>query len=319
MTRTKAGSGRKRFDVYQAVTDQIVAQLEQGVVPWKKSWEGGPAGAPANALSKRPYSNVNRLNLLLRSMHSGYTTNLWCTYNQAVEKGWQVRKGEHGAMIVLFKPVRKDGPDTDPEQRQDNGNVFWLARAYTVFNLAQMDGVADDLTGVTQAHDWEPSRIVDDLITASGAEIVHAPGLTPAYDPSTGQIRMPPRAYFFSMEDYAATVMHELAHWTGHPDRLDRHQEATREGYAKEELRAEIASAMLSSAIGLNGSVMDHAGYLAGYLSVLQSDKHEIFRAARDASGIADYIMQFAPSDIDTQDDLETPDDDGQDAAVMAM
>lgn len=284
-------------DLYQSVTDRIVAALETGAPPWVRPWSTITEAIPINAKARRPYRGINFALLSMEASAHGYPVSRWLTYRQALELGGQVRRGEHGTTVVFWQ-LRRVGvtaetfPD-DGEAPSLADKVYPLLRAYTVFNVAQVDGLPASYTETSLAA-WEPEAKAEELLLMSGAEIRHG-GAKAFYRPSTDEIQMPPRAAFASATGYYNTALHELTHWTGHDTRCNR-QLVGRFGdaaYAAEELIAEMGSAYLCAHCRLDGELR-HAGYLASWLKVLRSDKRAIFTAAAQAQRAADYLLRLA-------------------------
>jgi len=200
---------------------------------------------PVNAASRRPYRGVNALLLALEATSHGYPLNRWLTYRQAAELGGQVRRGERGTTVVLWR-LRKVAAtaETYPEPQDPDlhERVIPLLRAFTVFNLAQVDGVPAALQTV-ERHDWEPEARAEELLGASGATIRHG-GSRAFYRPGDDEIHLPPPSAFPEAVGYYATALHELTHWTSHPSRCNRQlgQRFGDDAYAAEELIAETGS-----------------------------------------------------------------------------
>jgi len=317
--RKGAGAGKKGKhergaprDHYQEVTDQIISAIEAGAEPWRCEWDNTPRW-PMNPVTGKPYHGINVMLLLSQ----GYQENRWCSYKTAQAQGWQVRGGESGSKIYFYKRLTKETGELsatgEPEVR-----VIPLLRSYSVFNLAQMDGAPElETTGRGEKLLSSETRdICEEIIEACGADIVH--GFRRAgYSPSEDRIYMPDRESFSSDAEYYTTLLHEIAHWSGHESRLAREFGPSRDSdeYAREELRAEMASAMMAMRLALPGSVDGHAGYVDHYLQVLRNDKKEIFRASRDAERMARYVLSFHP---DFREEFEAEHRDQMTAAVAA-
>lgn len=280
-------------DLYALVTERIVAALEAGTPPWIRPWSGGSDcdPTPANATSLRPYRGINVLLLNLQAMSQGYGQNRWLTFQQALSIGACVRRGEHGTPIVFFK-MHEVGDATVAANDDAARRVVPLLRSFTVFNVAQVDGLPEALAEpVAEPGSWEPLEEADNILALSGAEIRHG-GSRAFYMPSEDLIQLPPHAAFASATDYYATALHELTHWTGHPSRCNRPL-GKRHGisaYGFEELVAEMGAAFLSNHCRLPGR-LQHASYIASWLEALRNDKRLIFTAASQAQKAADYLL----------------------------
>ncbi len=270
-------------DIYDEVTKKIIADLENGAVPWVKPWKGGNGGImPINAATRTGYSGINILILWATREEQGYPTPEWMTFKQAKAKGASVRKGEKGTHVVFAKP------HTFSEGEDDERKMF-MHKVFVVFNVAQIDGLIKE--------DEAETIILDDavqkFIAATLADIRVGADVA-AFIPSQDFIKMPPVSAFKDVESYYATNFHELGHWTGHESRLNRNL-TTRfgtEAYAAEELVAELTSAFLCAELGVHGELR-HAGYIDNWLTLLRSDPKAIFTAASKASQAAHYLRSF--------------------------
>ena len=291
-----------RKDLYSEVTDNIIAELEQGRAPWVQPWGGvegaTPLGLPENGATGRRYSGINILLLWGAAIEQSRSCQTWLTFKQALSLGGCVRKGERGTTVVYadrFTP--KAERERVRETGESPGTVPFLKR-YTVFNADQCDGLPEDLTA--NAPDLPEREIIpraEALITATGADF-RIGGDRAYYVPSRDFIQVPPQPAFFDQINYYRTCFHELGHWTGHPKRLARDLKGAfgTKDYAREELVAELASAFICADQSIAPTVR-HTDYIASWLEVLREDKRAIFRAASLASKAADYILAYAAPD----------------------
>lgn len=279
-----------RIDVYQSVTDRIVASLEKGVVPWKRPWVGG---GPINVRSGRPYRGVNIFLLGI----SEYGDPRWGTYKAIREAGGNVRKGEKATWIILWKPVQKrDGKNGDD---QAAGESYLLLRSYAVFNAEQADG----LPAFKAEYEHQPieraQMIVDGFVSAPA--VLFGGGVA-SYSPSKDLVRCPQMGQFVTREGYYSTLYHELVHSTGHESRLKRLEPALfgTDPYAREELVAEMGAAMLCGIAGINNEDQS-AGYVDHWLGRIRDDKKFVVQAAAQAQKAADLILgtTFEPEQSD--------------------
>jgi len=287
--------------LYQEVTDRIVAELETGAAPWLKPWKtsvaNGTSLLPSNAVTGRQYHGINIPILWHQAGERGYPTHQWLTFNQAKEKGANVRKGEKATQVVFTKKLRIKDQETEEEKQ------ISMLRGYFVFNAAQVEGLPVGETTVSPPLDQERRQSrVDAFIAATHADIRHG-GNEAAYMPALDYIVMPPFGAFRASEGYYATNLHELGHWSGNESRLDRNLEGrfgTR-SYAAEELVAELTSAFLCAHLGITGELR-HAGYLSKWVDLLKADDRAIFTAAAKAQQAADYLRAFSE---EANDDAE--------------
>ena len=292
-------------DYIQIVADGLIKQLKQGRAPFQKAWTPGTAILPHNPKTGTVYSGANALWLMALSESKGYEDKRWLTYRQATEVGAQVQKGEKGAAIQYWQwseSRTRIGPDGRPLRDSEGDPVRETVRLdrprvknFVVFNAEQISGLPPAKERAT-APVWERQAAAESILDKSGASIRHLAGDRAYYKRGSDQITLPERVQFQTADDYYATALHELAHWTGHPDRLDREVGAHPFGspeYAKEELRAEIASLMLGDQLSIGHDPGKHASYVGSWIKALEEDPREIFRAAAEASKITKYVMSF--------------------------
>lgn len=285
-------------DVYTRVTSQIIAELEKGVRPWVKPWKAEhPAGRITRPLryNGEPYRSINILLLWCEAMEKGYSAPLWMTYLQAQEFNAHVLRGEHGSMVVFADRFTKTERD---ETGQDVERQIPFLKAYTVFNVEQIDGLPERFyaTPVNPLPEASRIEVVDRFMKATGASIRHG-GNEAYYAPTPDHIQLPPFEAFRDAESYCATGLHELIHWTRHASRLDRdfgRQKFGDAGYAREELVAELGAAFLCADFGIAAEVRDdHAAYLGYWLKVLTEDKRAIFQAAAHAQRACEFLQHL--------------------------
>ena len=288
-----------REDVYSRVTARIVADLEQGARPWLKPWSvthtAGRITRPLRA-NGQAYRGMNVLLLWGEAVANGYAAPIWMTYKQAQELGAQVRKGERGSLVVYANSVTKTETDTQGDEHERS---IPFMKGYTVFNVEQVEG----LPARYYAQPTQPLPSVQRIesaerFAASTRAAIRHGGNRAFYAPARDFVQMPPFEAFKDAESYYATLTHELTHWTGHASRCAREFEKGHrfgsEGYAFEELVAELGAAFLCADLGITPEVRDdHAAYLASWLKVLKQDKRAIFSAAAHAQRAADYLLNL--------------------------
>jgi antirestriction protein ArdC len=277
-------------DVHQEVTDRIVAAIERGTLPWQCDWLQG--GLPRRATGEQ-YRGINLLLLGMVAADRGYASPTWVTFNQAKALGGCVRKGERGSPVVFFKRLEKT--ETAADGSEEVRGIPML-RAYTVFNVDQVDGLPTGY-GAPAPIALEPKArdlAAEAALRSSGADIREDGGTRAYYSRRDDTIHLPAFDRFKDTGGFLATMTHELVHWTGAPSRLDR-TKGERFGdaaYAFEELVAEIGAAFTCARLGVAGDhIESHAAYVANWLTVFRDDKRAIFRAAALAQSAADRIL----------------------------
>jgi putative DNA primase/helicase len=286
-----------KSDFAKRLANKLIEQLKAGTAPWQQPWEAGQMASPYNPTTGNRYRGVN----ILALMATDFADPRWMTYKQAQAQAWQVRAGEKGTQIQhwVWEEARpRLGKDGKPELDNDGKPIKDMVRlsrpkvlVAAVFNAEQIDGIPD----LEPARDvgWDPLEKAERLLGASQAKIQHSQGGGAFYRPSTDTIHLPSRKQFEKAAGYYAVALHELGHSTGHPDRLNRdltHPFGS-EGYAREELRAEIASLILGSEVGLGYDPGQHAGYVDHWVQILTDTPTEILYAAADAEKISEYVL----------------------------
>jgi antirestriction protein ArdC len=288
---------KKQFsDVYQIVTDKIVAMLEKGTIPWRKVWktEAGRVQMPMNLVSKRPYRGINVWMLAA----AGYQSPYWVSYKQAMKLGGNVRAGEQSTLAVFWKRDEIEDKKTGETKR-----VF-LLRYYRVFNVEQCDGLEKHLPKVEKpkgkVKKFNPIAEADKIVEGmpKRPKIEHN-GSAACYSPMFDRVKMPVKESFDNPQGYYATLFHELAHSTGHESREGRFaglkedaKQFGSEPYAKEELIAEMGAAFLCAISGIDNATVDNsAAYIKGWLKALKDDHKLVVHAAAAAHRAADFIL----------------------------
>ena len=294
MTTKRTPSG-ERADIYTRITNAIVAQLETGTRPWAKPWNAehlaGRITRPLRANGK-PYRGINVVMLWMAAEAKGYAAPIWMTYRQAAELGGQVRKGEHGTAVAYADKFRKTATADSGEEVERE--IFFM-KHYTVFNVEQVDGLPPHFyaTAAPQISPLAKREQAEAFFASLGANVRHG-GNRAFYAIEPDFVQMPPFESFRDAESYYATLGHECIHWTRHPSRLAREFGRKRwgdEGYAQEELVAEMGAAFLAADLGLYLEPReDHASYIASWLDVLKKDKKAVFIAASHAQRAVDFL-----------------------------
>lgn len=277
----------------KAVTERLIGMLESGTAPWQKPWDAGIAAMnrPHN-FNGRPYHGVNALMLWCTAIDKGYEDPRWLTFKQVNNLGGHVNKGEKAQIVEYWQWEKEvENPETGEKEKVplEHPKVYRAA----VFN-------ADQCTGLPklrrQAQKWSPVERAENIIAANGVPVTHNTDGSAFYSPGGDFICLPPRESFATVDAYYSTLLHEVGHSTGHPTRLNREfgGQFGSEGYAREELRAELASTFLCGELGIatTGSDEQHAAYVKSWVSALKNDYNEIFRAAADAEKICNYLYE---------------------------
>lgn len=302
---TKKKTWKKKSSSAPSYTDEmasrIVKALEEGVAPWVKPWAPGApkANLPYNPTTKKHYQGMNAISL----MSTMYSDTRWLTFKQALSLDAAVRKGEKGTRIQYWsfektvdkldssgKPIIDSlGNKVTENIRLDNPRAFYA----TVFNAEQIDNMPEDDRNPDNTVYFADVDKAERLVAGTGANVVHVFGDHAIYSVTKDKITMPEKSQFILAEEYYATLLHELGHWTGHPSRLDRDMSGDQHSreYAVEELRAEIASFLLCSELGLGHDPGPHMSYIGHWVEGIKNDPMVIFKATADAEKIRKFIL----------------------------
>ncbi|KTD38618.1 DNA primase TraC [Legionella nautarum] len=294
-----------KIPFHELVAMNLIEQLKKGTAPWLKPWNpGNPTSLlPINPLTNKRYKGINAIHLMAKE----YPDNRWLTYKQAATFEAQVRKGEKGTTIQywqfseervkkdeLGKPVLNEkGEHTKVTIRLERPRVFYA----TVFNACQIEGIPPI---EIQKENWALVDRAETILVNSGAKLHHSQTDRAFYQPISDSIHLPSKHQFDTAAHYYATALHELSHWTGHESRLNRdltHPFGS-EGYAREELRAEIASMILGEELRIGHDPGQHSAYIKSWIKVLEDDPLEIFRAAADAEKIQTFVLELEQKQI---------------------
>ena len=279
-------------DLFARITRQIADAVAAGAETYRMPWHrwGEDLAQPVNAVSGRHYRGINVLLLWATAEREGYRSGRWATFRQWTDAGAQVRKGQRGTAVFFWKSAA-DGDD-DEATADTRPRPRYIAKVYWVFNEAQVDG-AEPISPQPSLSPAERIAVAEALVASIGAEICHG-GDQACFVPSTDQIHLPKFEQFRDAEAYYAVACHELIHWSGAKQRLDRDLTGRfgREAYALEELVAELGSAFLSAHLGLSVEPRpDHSSYIASWLRVLQDDNRAILTASARAQEAVDYLL----------------------------
>lgn len=291
-------------DVYSKITSQIVSELEKGVRPWLKPWNAehaeGRITRPLRA-NGIPYRGINVVMLWSAAMAKGYAAPQWMTFKQALELNAHVRKGEQGSLVVYASKITRT--ETDDGTGEESERDIPFMKGYTVFNVEQIEGLPAQFYPKPEPRSEELQRIARaEAFFAATKAVIRNSGTQAYYSISSDHVQMPPFEIFRDAESYYATLAHESTHWTRHEKRLNREFGRKRfgdEGYAMEELVAELGAAFLCADLELTPEVRDdHASYLASWLKVLKNDPRAIFTAASHAQRAADFLNGLQPGNV---------------------
>ena len=299
----RARAGQDRANLYDEITDKIIAELEAGRVPWVQPWgtaaAKAPLAMPKNASTNRQYSGVNILILWGAVIERGFTGQSWLTFRQALSLGGHVRKGERGTTVVYADRFVPSNEKRRAAETGEEVQAIPFLKRFTVFNTDQCEDLPDEIA--TTAPPPPPGLIeptVEALIKATGITF-RIGGERAFYAPAEDYVQVPPPQAYFEAINWHRTALHELGHATGHPSRLNRDQSGSHgtRKYAFEELVAELSAAFSCASLGIVPTVR-HADYIGAWLDVLREDNRAVVRAASQASKAADFLLGFIPDSV---------------------
>jgi antirestriction protein ArdC len=308
MSRSIGRARIARASLYQEITDKIIAELEAGRVPWVQPWGSVAAKAsltmPKNAAAHRHYSGINVLILWGAVIDRRFSTQNWLTFRQALGLGGNVRKGEHGTTVVYADRFVPDEERKRAERDGDEPSAIRFLKRFAVFNTDQCEDLPREVVSA-------PSPVPDGLVVPPAEALIAATGADfriggdrAFYNPNYDFIQVPRPDAYFEPINWHRTALHELGHWTGAAQRLDRDLSGSF-GSKKEELVAEIASAFVCASLGIVPTVR-HADYIGSWLEVLREDDRAIVRAASAASKAADYLLAFCRESNECVEGIES-------------
>lgn len=273
----------------------IISDLEKGTAPWRKGWDVCPNAFDAvNPTNGTHYHGFNCLVLGAAALKGGFKSSSWMTFKQAKELGGVIRKGSKG--IKCYKYGKYTPKNTEGEEEEEERGYM---AGFVLFNVDQIDGLPEEYypkADNSEKHNWNPEEKAERILNGSGARIRYFGGEA-NYNPFTDSITLPERDKFFSAVAFYDTALHELGHWTGYPSRLNRKFMSCdfgTPGYAREELRAEIASYMLASRLGIPHDAANHNAYIANWIRIIKDRPREIVEACADAEKIVTYLLALA-------------------------
>lgn len=288
------------------LVDKVIANLEKGTIPWHRGWSSDDC--PTNTITNKEYRGIN---FLLLSLYE-YSDNRWCTFMQAKEKGWQIKKGAKGSPLEVYKVIDKRTNkeiswsqiiietakmSKDEKEKFYKENIRSFLRTYTVFNAEQINGVPKRIIKeLTAEQITQQSECAENIIANSESQIFYDGKGRNYYSMSSDTIHLCKKTSFDTMQDYYATALHEIGHSTGHADRLNRNMGLFgSKSYAKEELIAELASMFMQQDLGLTLSeqhITNHSAYIQSWIELLKDKPQELFDAVSSANKIVDYVLK---------------------------
>lgn len=297
-----------KTNIYDKITEKIIAQLENGIVPWHKPWMGATGCGCVSYTTGRPYSLLNQMLLEHRAGE-------YLTYNQIQAEGGRIKKGEQAHMVVFWSFVNKyeyeavcdengDQLDGDKGVRSVIVGQIPILKAYQVWHIDQTEGIKPKWNNEVRKFEHEPIEEAEVVaacyIGREGIKLEIENDDRACYSPILDRVRIPQMQQYPVREEYYSTLFHELTHSTGHAKRLNREGIASVHffgdaGYSKEELIAEMGSAFVLQLLGIDceKAFKNSVAYIQSWLRALKNDKRMIVSAAAKAEQAAKMIMNI--------------------------
>lgn len=296
-------ANKRVLEFRENVTEMFIDGLKKDGLAWKQGWDSESL-LPSNANTGALYKGINRLNLILSAKKRGYSDNRWLTFKQIKDEGYHLEKGSKGVNVEYWFPYDMKNEETVTWQRYNEylkagreANEFSLLfKLYTVFNGDNIKGIPEKEEYLNK--DVNPDKIIKEISMNMNVPIIHEKDEFSAYyNHSKDEIHLPIPERFFSKDEYNATALHELAHSTGHKDRLNRNvgMMGSKE-YAYEELVAEITSVFMSAYTGIKVADVDidnHSAYVNSWIKELEESPDTLVKAIKEAEQASDYMERY--------------------------
>ena len=313
MKKYRKNNGNKIKDTLHELVQLMIDEMENGTGEWVKSWSA-PNGLPQNMVSKKHYRGFNSIHLSMVASRKDYVAPYWLTFNQVKDLGGMVKKGEKATDIFFYKIIDKSEKIKDEEGEElVNLKHIPILKRYKVFNIEQTEGIEYELPE-TEINDNVRYQNAEDFIQCTQADIRYG-GDRAFYRPSGDFVQVPELQFFTDSDNYYATLLHELTHWTGHETRLDRdkHSKWGDDIYAFEELIAELGAVFLCSHLGINIKKNRHPEYLQNWVRSLREDPQILWKAASKAQIAFDFIVGTVEDNSKVEEVAQSYIDDGYD------
>jgi antirestriction protein ArdC len=283
-------------DTYQRITDYVIDQLEKGEIVWQKNWNS--LGLPKNIVTNHYYKGWNIFFLNFVTAYHGYKTPYFITYKQALDKGGTICRGQKGFQVVWWATIEDKSHPIKNENGEEKYSSFRVPKIHTVFNIDQTYGIAfPKAEKLFRSHTLKINECEKIISNMCNVPLIKHDGDNAFYNRDSDFIMLPNIETFHSDEAYYKTLFHELAHSTGHKNRLNRKELIEydgfgKENYSKEELTAELTAAYLCAVCGIEQeTITNSVAYLQGWMKALKNDKRLILKAASQAQAATDYIL----------------------------
>ena len=286
---------KTKFNIYEAITEKIVAQMEKGIIPWQRPWSGGNAEA-INYVTRKPYSFINQMLL--------GKTGEWLTFKQIKERGGSIKKGAESRFVVFYSTYNGNSKNEEEVEEEQGKDIRFILRYYHVFHIDDCTGIESKIKEVEPANDLQPveraEEVIKGYLAAEPSLHFHNDKASNEafYRPSTDTVVVPMMSQYEIVEEYYSTAFHELTHSTMTEDRCNRKSDNKvaafgSKDYSREELVAEMGAAMLVNVCGMDcaKAFENSVAYLQGWLKHLKNDPRAIVWASARAEKAARYIQ----------------------------
>lgn len=292
-----------KTNIYDQITEKVVAQLENGIIPWQKPWQNAAKGADV-AISHetgKPYSELNQMLL-------GWRAGEWLTWKQVHAEGGRIKNGAKAEQVVFWSRVNKIEKEAICDENGDEIGIrdvitgsYMVLKGYPVFHISDTEGIEPKWNNEARKNEADPIEeaevVAMNYIEREKINFEYTQSNEAWYSAGIDKVHVPVREQYAVNEEYYSTLFHELTHSTGHASRLNRKEVGTSffgsENYSKEELVAEMGAAFLCNAVGINShkAFRNSVAYIQSWLRVLKNDKRMITMAATKAEKACKYIL----------------------------
>lgn len=292
------GKSSKIYDTISQTMIELLESLKTDPERWERPWILSENGLGAhNAQTKRHYSGINQIYLSYLCLRNNYQFNRWLTFKQVHELGGRVKKDEKASIVVFSKKIllTEDHSNETQQETEIKTRTRFLLNYYNVFNVDQCEGIGEGFyIPYAKEIDFNPIDPAEDIIKNCGAVINYSEQEKAFYTGGLDIISLPLRKQFKSVNGFYQTVFHELGHWTGHKDRLNRKlfNMFGSEDYAREELTAEMCSVFINSLCGIDVKIKQSAAYIDSWLQAIINDKTAFIRSTMQAQTAANFILE---------------------------
>lgn len=296
--------------VKQQLAERFIHCLDDKKEEWSKNWKIG--NGACNGISNRKYAGLNRFLLTFYSQEEKYEGNRFYTFNQIKEKGYHLENAKGKGIPIIYPMFNyfKDGAADYSDRKlvgvskksemirsgeATESNFKW---AYASVKYVFSEDLVKEIEKDPQQHIYsndEKFEFLKGFMKETGVELYQSKiNVRCYYDINKHRIVLPPDNHFFNKEALLSTLAHEIAHSTSKGLEREVTGEFGSEEYAKEELRAEIASAYICAELGIDTSMNENnnVAYIQSWSTAIKDNYKYLEDAVKDADKICNYVIE---------------------------